>query len=438
MNHASDTIPKQSSVLGIWKWALLGAPLWWVLGLNLFFYHLMAVICVMWMVREMEKQNRDIWIAPSSFFLFFIFLISLFSILIHGYTSGTQRMLAAGYNATFWLMGFLLVTVFSNSFSQKDVPPFLAIFSRFSLMSAALTIAVFLLVATGIRTLIFETPLYGLTEYLGGAELIKDSTMVRVLQPNWFISAMHPRFNLYSPYPTAAGAVFLITLFMLLTWARSAHRTRSIYFIVLFSANLFALTMTLARASILIFFLSLTMVYILQGRRSGFKIFFSIILLVFVFPWIEKGFEFVLSLRGGSTITRLNVYFHSLQQLEGIDWMMGLGIKPREHAFHIPLGSHSTYLSLLLRTGVIGFLSFFSFQLLLLARWFQLKDTVLQNRQNFLFWQGLGCVFIGVGLWMVVDDLDAPQLLAFVYFSCVGIFEGFRREVLANPRIGIP
>jgi len=139
--------------------------------------------------------------------------------------------------------------------------------------------------------------------------------------------------------------------------------------------------------------------------------------------------EWIFQLREGSTTGRLALYKYSLQVFEGVDWILGFGLRPRdESAFLVPIGSHSTYLSMLFKTGVIGCSIFILFQAQLLMRWLRFRGIATRRRNLFCLWQGLGGVFTGVGLWMFTGDIDAPQLLAFLYFSLVGVFEALVRE----------
>jgi len=238
------------------------------------------------------------------------------------------------------------------------------------------------------------------------------------------------RFNVFSPYPTAAGAILVILLIMLVTRATIEKKTKNLVFIGLFMANLLGLFMTLSRMSIIAFVFSYFVVFLLMKKHIPIWTLIFLAIAIAVAPLVHRLLEAMLSMREGSNSTRMQLYIYSLQQLHGVDWILGFGVKPRGEAFIFPLGSHSTYVSMLFKCGAIGLIVLIFFQVSLLWRWYKLKAQAMRHRRDFLFWRGLGWIFISMGLWIITEDIDAPQLLSFLYFSMIGIFEGFRRKLM--------
>ena len=144
-------------------------------------------------------------------------------------------------------------------------------------------------------------------------------------------------------------------------------------------------------------------------------------------PWLVMLLQFVMELREGSTVGRASLYTYSLGQLKGVDWVLGVGLRPREESLEFPVGSHSTYLSFIFKTGMAGFMTLIAFQLSLFSRWYKLRSLVQKDRTALILWRGFGIIFMTMAFWMFSEDIDAPQFLAFLYFSYIGIFEGFRR-----------
>ena len=414
----------------IWKGTVLGAFFWWLLGLNLFFYHLVAGLLFLGILFVAAKNPKGLFLPSSFFFLLLLSAIYAFSILIHASASDFSRVLAAFYNLSFWLMGLMLVVILANTFTFSQIPSLLKVFYSVAWFSGLLALAVMGIWFSGTRSFIFPTPLYGLTNWLGHTTLVETTLMVRLLLVDWFASFTRPRFNLFSPYPTAAGGILMILLTMLLVRFFIDKKINKPLFIFLFLSNLLGLVMTLSRISLLALALSLAWVFFIQRKHFPLWIFLSLGVLVLALPALEKFTQYFLELREGSTLTRWDLYQYSLDQLEGVDWILGLGVKPRGQAFEFPLGSHSTYLSLLFKTGVTGLVTLGTFHASLFFRWYRLKSLLREDRQMFYLWQGLGMIFFAMAIWMLTEDIDAPQLLAFLYFSFVGIFEGLRRNLL--------
>jgi len=201
-------------------------------------------------------------------------------------------------------------------------------------------------------------------------------------------------------------------------------------FLFLFGGCFIGFLMTLSRISLAGFFLGLVVVLLVEKKHFPIWIVGILVVSALCFPLIESFSEWIMGLREGSTSVRFSLYRYSLEQLHDTDWILGLGVKPRENIFAIPLGSHSTYISMIFKTGVFGVTGVLLLQASLLLRWVRLRAHVIRHRHLFLFWRALGMVMIAMAVWMATEDIDAPQFLAFLYFSMIGCFEGLRRECL--------
>lgn len=414
----------------LWAGAVLLTPLWWVSGLSFMVYQITAFLMLLLMIHQAGRSGAAVFLPRTFFFLSLIILIYGFSFAIHAGSYPEIRSVASIYNLSFWLTGIALVAVLSNVFTVHDMPAVLRVFPFLAFVAGGLAAAMLVLSFAGVHHLAFPTPLYGLaTRIFGAAPLIDTTFYIKALSQDWFASFFRPRFNVFAPYPTAAGGVLGMMLILLWTWACVREKTRVWWVILLVAANFMALCMTLSRTAILGFVMSFILVMCAHRKRFFFGILFILMALFFLGHWIEKGLDWVLVLRQGSSDNRLSLYRESLSQLEGVDWFIGLGLKPREEVSNFPVGSHSTYLSVVFKTGVTGLAIFILMQANLFWRWYRLGSALGGSPQAFFFWRGLGWVFCFMVFWMMTDDIDAPQFVAFLYFSMIGIFEGFQRGV---------
>src|SRR5437868_10228724 len=115
-------MPELSSrlYLKVWRWVLYLAPLWWVLGLVFFVYHLTAVILFVFLLLHLRQTQQTISLPPSFFLLFFLVIFYGASLLIHAPDHEMRRVAAAFYNLSFWIMGLCLIAVMSNVFKSSD------------------------------------------------------------------------------------------------------------------------------------------------------------------------------------------------------------------------------------------------------------------------------------------------------------------------------
>ncbi len=415
-----------------WRWVVLGALFWWFAGLNLFIFHFTAFFLFMGMIYMSNRSSGPTYVPPSSGFIFFIAVFYFLSIVVHSLFVGAdgQRIVAAFYNLSFWIMGFMLVMALANAFNSFSVMPLLETFRRLSWITALMAVAMLALWKTGRKEVIIETPLFFLTRFIGETQLVVSSLEARPLLWDWFASSQLPRFNIFSPYPTAAGAILIIIMVLLVTHATIERKTRSPIFWGLLAVNGLGLVMTLSRMSILAFGFSFLAVFLLQKKNVTIWMFVLFSVFLMTIPLLQQLLEYMLSLREGSNSIRMQIYLYSLEQLQGPDWIFGYGVKPREESLIFPLGSHSTYISMLFKCGIFGLVTLIGFQVSLFWRWYRLKARAARKRRDFLFWRGLGWIFIALGLWLFTEDIDAPQMLSFLYFSLIGIFEGFRRRLL--------
>ncbi len=418
--------------LSLWKWAVLAAPLWWVLGLNLLIYQSVAVFLFLRMAACYQREDQGIYLPAPCFFIFSLILLYFFSIVIHASSFPAARVVASFYNLTYWIMGFLIMVILANAFQVQKTSFFLGVFNSLAWMMGILGAAMSLAAWVGGHTILFPTPLSGLSRAFENADLLPQSVNVYLLIEDWFASTFRLRFNVFSPYPTATGGLLMMALMMITTWAALNKKLKSPFFISLFALNFLALLMTLSRMSILVGVLSVSVVFLLQKKKTLPWVVLLILVVALATPWILKATNVIWGLRQDSSETRFALYRYSLQQLQGVDWILGLGIKDRGGVFIFPIGSHSTYVSLCVKTGILGLSAFILFQVTLLLRWFHLRDFAMREAGAFYLWRGLGWVFIAMMIWTMTEDIDAPQLVAFLYFSLIGIFEGMRRELLTR------
>lgn len=414
-----------------WGLLLLGAPLWWLLGFNFFIYHLASFFLLLRFSLQRSRSGSGLFFPPAFRFLLLYAVIYLFSVAVNFSEYPFSRVLASLYNLSFWLMGACLVLVLSNTFSAQPDPirRFLNLFPRFGWEIAA-ALPIFLAYGlAGVRRLEFPSLLGGLGSWFGEAPLLQYSVNVILLSEDWFASTSLPRLNLYSPYATATGAMAALALVLLWTWAwvfKKWRRLRLWWLLALLAA---AILMTLSRTTVAALVVSFFAALFLGRRFAVFWILPCAVVVAGAYQWLDGLLSWFMELRLGSVLSRFDLYEATVSQLSGIHWLFGHGIKSRTLEFALAIGSHSTYLSLLYKTGLIGLAVFILFQAYLLWEWRTLVLRPRVGRDALIFLKGIGWALIFMVLWMATEDIDAPQLLAFLYFSLVGILEGLRRDL---------
>jgi len=425
--QADDRNGRPLAAVGL---VIVAAPLWWALGLNLLVYHVTALLAFTLLLVESSYDNRKLSVPFVAWLLLAISAIYGFSIVLNCASYDAMRIVAAANNLSYWLMGPMLIIVIASRFRLRHLAGLLRIFPVLGVFNVLIALVAAAIALRGVSSLSIPTPLCHLENFLGKTALVAYSVHIRLIVEDYFVGGSTPRFNLYAPYPTAAGAFFMISLPMLLTWAACTKRLSSPVLWLLVVGHVVGLGMTLARMAILGLGASAMVVYILQKRNVVAWGMFIVGVSLLATPLLLRSAETVVAAREGSSRSRLALYKESVQQLEGVEWVFGRGIRAYSEKHGMPLGSHSTYVSLLYRTGLAGLATFLLLQGVLLVRWYQLKRVARLNREHFLVWRALGIVFVSMALWMLTEDIDVPQLLAFMYFGAIGVVEGLRSELI--------
>jgi len=87
----------------------------------------------------------------------------------------------------------------------------------------------------------------------------------------------------------------------------------------------------------------------------------------------------------------------------------------------VPIGSHSTYIGVIYKTGFLGLLVFLAFWGLVLKKWWSGRKSVAKDDFLISVWTFTGIGLISGLIWMLTEDLDAPPIAAFLYFIVVGL-----------------
>ncbi len=396
---------KPSKILAL---VLYLVPLWWVLGLSPVVYHIAALLYFYFVARK-ERLSLPL---PSVFLLLFL-SIYVFSFSLHWMEFPLERGLASVYNLSIWFMGFLLLLGICSD-------------SDFDLDSFLMAGAFLFWFTLGLSFL--DLFLYKSSTWLSFSTLIgvflKAPQIHSSLVGEFFRAKMHiigryplsflPRVSFFSPYANAfAGLIFGLWGIALTFYWKKGKR------LIVHAVNLaalFLILLSMSRASFLIGFLNFVAaeVLILPSLWSALLLAFFFLLM---FIAILQGFNPLLlftRVARGSTEARVETYKEALRFFWSSP-LIGIGIKPR-FLQGIPLGSHSTYIGLLLKTGFLGFASFLAYGVSLLK-------ISLKGKLPFI-----GFSLLSLFGWMIFEDLDAPSLTAFVFFSLSGLLIRYNLE----------
>ncbi len=118
--------------------------------------------------------------------------------------------------------------------------------------------------------------------------------------------------------------------------------------------------------------------------------------------------------RVNSNSTRLNLYQNSISETLAKSPFIGMGIKDIEEGSNLPLGSHSTYIGIFFRTGIIGACLMVAF----------LISYYIAKHNRGARWSFMSVIWlIGFSLFIVIEDIDGLNwILFFVFIAALVLF----------------
>ncbi|MCW0212420.1 MAG: O-antigen ligase family protein [Pseudonocardia sp.] len=113
--------------------------------------------------------------------------------------------------------------------------------------------------------------------------------------------------------------------------------------------------------------------------------------------------------REGSSETRGAIYAETIRRIFALDLpILGYGMKPREEGLVASVATHSTYLGLTFRAGILGLLCFL---VALAYAWRRCRSRSPVPRAIVLF----------IGIWCIFEDFDAGHLVPVFLALAVGL-----------------
>lgn len=412
---------------------LLLTPVWWILGCGSFIYQLM----VFWVFAELlaaQAQTHQVFKIPMPLVWLGFFLLSyLTSVVLNLSNYPFQRILSSLNHFLIFTMSFLIVlTVIHLDFTRISAGFFKTCWIL-SAFTGTLALLFLILWSLGYRNLEFPSLLGHFFPSLMDYPYFYLFSLVRLTGSDWLFTEL-PRLSIYSNVQTATGGFLIMILPLGLAHSRLRQENRwgrmGISFL-----TLTALFLSLSRMAICAFLAASVFVWFLERRN---KIMVSLILLGLVFflsSWIYDGLVWLLNLRPNSTVGRLNVYSDALKTFTENNPLIGVGVRPRNEFTLMAVGSHSTYVGLLLMTGITGFCLFILFQGTTFVAWFRQRLHLVTEADR-IAWRYLGISYIGATIWFLTDTLDTLPFIAYVYFLIAGCILSLNRFLERQSGLG--
>lgn len=403
-------------------------PLWYVLGIRLFIFHLLALLVfIKTILRRHADREKPSFPSENLFLLAFILVYGL-SFLLNSKDMPMVRALASLNNLSFWIMGFCVIFAVYHAFPREDGRRLLRAFGTFGLISSLFVIfslsswilsrkywkaeSLLLMVAPEKAVTVIQS---------SGATLLQSSLYLRFVRKDKLFGHEFPRPNGFDIYSNSLGVTMIYLLMMTLAYHRILKKRRGL---ALFLA-LGGLAFLLSLSRIAMLALPTAAIIVILGRKKGppLKIIGGLaaaLLIVVILVSPQKMIRAASEFRKNSTASRGDIYKITLSEALKKP-VLGHGFKPRPDDLPIPIGSHSTYIGVLYRTGFLGFLIFGAFWLAVFRKWWRQRPRLAVNETLRHLWTFGGVAFLSGLIWMFAEDLDAQPVTSFLYFIIIGL-----------------
>jgi O-antigen ligase len=419
--NTQHSTQKSLNFAGAIPWAIKLVPIGWLIG----FGGVLPLAAALVVSLSLVGKRRIVISYRTLPFFAFIVVYTLSIVLATVNGSDFERVLASSYNLVIWTTGLLTLLVVQNSFTRKLKVATLKALRNLGLLSGIVSVASLILWLAGMYRL--EIPsLIGIAvpdstvSQLPG--LLESSLRLTVFETGFLFGSDVPRVRVFHPYANSLALTSAFSLFAHVGLRRFESGRRFLPGVFLWLLLLAPIILSWSRMTITATFLAGVLLLVMQRlptlqQCALITAVAAALLLVLSAPLMSTAIsiESLPEVRAGSTETRLLLYRETLKRVADKP-VIGHGIKSRSGDYKdIPLGSHSTILSALLKSGILGLAP------LLLAFGSYLILAIRHIHSHSDFNASAAASVLVLIAWLLVEDLDAPALAAFASFVVLGL-----------------
>lgn len=280
----------------------------------------------------------------------------------------------------------------------------------------------------------YETPLYK----FASNDFLKNFFYKTFADPNsglFFIEGfVRPKGLML--FPNELSQIVVINLVIGL-YLKNIKKLSPYIFMAFFLISLIVLVSTLSRGSwiaLLFSFIVVQTIKSIMKKSISLNLVYSILGLIIV-TYFFNFFDIIISrFEGGhSNAGRISNYMNSVTMTFDSLWTIFFGHGSQLDFYNYQktqkLGSHSTYIGLLFKYGIFAFLSYVSFQIILLKKIFSSFNQKIINERKFILYTQIIIISI---VHSIFYDLDVDMNVMLFYFAIFGFIASQTNENQIN------
>lgn len=416
-------------------WSIMLIPIFWVIGFKFIFFQVTALIILILNIKNRSIIKKYINNKEVKLFLIFIvgFILSnIIAILINPLGLDRSGFISSFYHLSYWCSGIIITVYIVNSENE---------YSLFKSIKNAIYILALLQVIIFLISIIkwysgdiwsqTHGLIYHIIPYISKNTFLSEVTSTNLFYIDLVNGTPKYRFNGFYMYPATAG----ITTFYILCYIGGFNIFKSI------KGNSIIKYITIIILCICIYFTKSRMVYLSILLGIGFTIllylvskknlkyiiyillgvFVISVILIFSLDIINK----IILARPESSIDRFSTYIYGINTVLKYPFF-GVGDKFKVEGIYLLIGSHSTYINILVRSGFVGLLFILSAMILVFKKLVDNKKYIgCAKSRNLWFVSSL--LFITTIIWMATEEIDWPSITIFMLFINISIIFSFKK-----------
>lgn len=426
--------------INIYSILILVIPISVFLGIRFFIFHIISfILFCLCIVKNKDIKNIKNIFTSKEFIGIAIYLISMIIALIVNPLNATgTKLLSPIYLMSFWIMG--LCVMFSIKYYSTLNSRSITKLSKYLFFLGIATIVLF--VISTIYWNVSDQNLSGLNGFLYyiipeklRISFFYNLTEIKLIFSDYGGKGWISRFNGFEVYQVASATVTVILAVYSYIYLKSIKVKSKFIRIITYISYYLMLSITLyfnrSRTIFVGVFLAiiLTLFIKLINKKNYKKIFFYFVALISIsilIAYFSGIIENLLNIRPNSNRDRMFVYSKAIETFKMYP-IFGVGVRYFVPESAIPIGSHSTYLGVLMRSGIVGFVGIVIYKASILISIYKNKEAIGTSAFKRTLWNVSTFVFVFISIFMILEDIDWPSIVAFLYFVNVAIIISFNK-----------
>lgn len=420
------------------SWSIILIPIFWILGVKFIFFQICAISLLVLNIKNksiIKNFKRNKYNKLYIFFLIGFILSNIISVFINPLGFRRIEFVSTFYHLSYWGAGIIITVYIVNS--ANEIKLFKAIKNAIYIL-ALWQVLVFIIsiIQWNIGDIWSERHglIYYILPFMSKNNFISEVTSINLFFIDWINNITKYRFNGFYMYPATAG----ITTFYILCYLGGFDKFKFIknksiikYAIIIMLSVCIILTRSrMVYLCILVGFLFTSILYVINKKNYKYMIYLitglTIISLTLIFSLdiMEK----IITARAASSIDRFSTYLYGIKTALSYPFF-GIGDKFKVEGVYLLIGSHSTYINILVRSGFIGLFFVLSALTVVFIKIMNNKKSIgcIKSRN---LWFSSSLLFISTCIWMATEEIDWPSITIFMFFINISIIFSF--DKIAN------